>query len=133
MNFIRTHIISKIITALFALHILNISVDAPDRYPDWVKEDLSINDMESISEIICEKILHINNAFPEFDDHDNNDRGAVLMNHLDLIFHSPVVIAILPYTYTNFLYAKHIEDLFAQYIQNIVSPPPEPIASFPIC
>src|ERR1035437_7142030 len=76
MNFIRTTFFGKIICFLFALHILNVSVDPPDPDPEWVPEDLSVNEMESISEIICEQILHIDNAFPEQDDQDNADNGA---------------------------------------------------------
>jgi len=125
MNFIRKNILFKIFSFFFSLHMLNISVDSPDVNPDWVSEDLSVNDMESISEIICEQILHIDNAFPEFDDHDNNDGGAPIITHLDLFFYNQPVIAIMPFTYTHSHYAKQTKDLLGQFTSQVPTPPPK--------
>lgn len=58
-----------------ALYLLNISVDTADPHPEYIPEDLSINDQESIIEIIVEKILGYENAFIEYDDHDTEDHN----------------------------------------------------------
>ncbi|WP_422104094.1 hypothetical protein [Winogradskyella sp.] len=55
------------------LYLLNISVDTPDPNPEYIPEDLSINDQESIVEIIIEQILGFENAIKEYDDHDTED------------------------------------------------------------
>ena len=87
MKFIRTHIISKLLAFLFALHIFNMSVDPPDINPDYILEDHSVNEMESITEIICEQVLHLENFFPEHDEHDNDDHGSPVGHHLVLSFY----------------------------------------------
>ena len=60
----------RFIWLFVALNILNFSVDAPDGQPDFEKEDLAINDMESIVEIVLEEIANIDNAIPEHDEQD---------------------------------------------------------------
>ncbi len=125
MNFIRTNIIGKIICFLFALHILNVSVDPPDPEPEWVPEDLSVNEMESISEIICEQILHIDNAFPEQDDQDNADHGspaALLLAPL-IVAHQPI-LNIIPVPNSFPINVKTFESFYKQPTLEILSPPP---------
>jgi hypothetical protein len=56
-----------------ALHILNYSVDTPDAQPDYIPEDLTYNDMESILEVLLENVFGIQNAIAE---HDENDTGS---------------------------------------------------------
>jgi len=73
MDFIRRHKYLRIFCFIFALHILNLSVDNPDFYPESIAENLNINDMESIAEIVLEQVLEIDNAVQEHDDNDNND------------------------------------------------------------
>src|ERR1035437_9819983 len=113
MNFVRTNIFGKIICFLFALHILNISVDSPDPQPEWVPEDLSVNDMESISEIVCEQILHIDNAFPENDDQDNADHGAPAAFHFSpLLIVSQPLLSIIPVPSSFPIYVKTNERFY---------------------
>lgn len=52
------------------LYLLNISVDPIDPRPEYMPEDLSINDQESIVEIVIEEVLGYQNAIDEYDDHD---------------------------------------------------------------
>ena len=47
------------------IYLLNISVDTKDPHPEYIPEDLSINDQESIVEIVVEKILGFENAIQE--------------------------------------------------------------------
>ncbi len=57
------------------LYLLNISVDATDPNADHLPEDLSINDQESIIEIVLEQILGFEDAIKEYDDHDPEDHN----------------------------------------------------------
>lgn len=57
------------------LYLLNISVDTADPNPEHIPEDLSINDQESIIEIIVEQVLGYEDAFKEYDDHDTEDHN----------------------------------------------------------
>lgn len=61
---------------MITLQIINCSVDPIDPSPDYVPEDLSINEMETITEIIAEEVLDIEDCFPEQDDHDNPDKTS---------------------------------------------------------
>lgn len=65
---------------LLAAHFLNISVDSEDIRPDYTAEDPSINDQESVVEIILEQFLDIENAIAEHDESDaegqNNKKGG---------------------------------------------------------
>ena len=54
---IRNSVFTKILWGLMGLYLLNISVDTADPNPEHIPEDLSINDQESIVEIVVEKIL----------------------------------------------------------------------------
>jgi len=66
-----------------ALHIINCCVDTPDLQPDGEPEDLSINDPESVIEIVLENVFHIENAIPEHDEPDNEGLAIVkvMFNH----------------------------------------------------
>lgn len=59
-----------------ALHVINMSVDAPDGYAvagrGEQREDLSVNDIESLSELMLEECFGIVNAVPERDEPDEN-------------------------------------------------------------
>ncbi|GAB3256464.1 hypothetical protein GCM10027347_18290 [Larkinella harenae] len=59
-----------------AINVINFSIDAPDQLTQpLVKnvgaEDLSVNKMESIGEVLLEKVLKIPDAVPEQDDPDH--------------------------------------------------------------
>lgn len=67
------------------LYLLNISVDSPDPNPESIPEDLSINDQESIIEIVLEKILGNENAIEEYDDNDKEDHNKKTNFKIDII------------------------------------------------
>ncbi|MEW2921113.1 hypothetical protein AB1A65_06565 [Muricauda sp. ANG21] len=69
------------------LYLLNISVDSADPYPEHIPEDLSINDQESIVEILVEKVLGFENAFEEYDDNDTEDHNKKKNVKIDLLVH----------------------------------------------
>lgn len=57
------------------LYLLNISVDTSDAYPAYIAEDLSINDQESIVELVVETFLGYGNVIKEYDDPDSQDHN----------------------------------------------------------
>jgi len=87
---IRNSVFSKILWGLMGLYLLNISVDTADPNPEHIPENLSINDQESIVEIVVEKILGYENAIEEYDDHDTEDHNKKSNVKIDLATHSLV-------------------------------------------
>ena len=90
---IKDGTLSRLLCGLFALYLLNISIDAPDRYSNAVPEDLSINDQESILEVVLEKVMGYENAIAEYDDNDSNretslEKGASIDHFVLVSFHS---------------------------------------------
>jgi len=85
MNFLRQHIVVRTLWLLMAIHIFNCTIDAPDQTPPWMPEDLSYNEMETISEFVAEKIIGLDNFFPENDDNDSDD-NSILKSKLTLDF-----------------------------------------------
>lgn len=82
--YIRNSFSCKILWAIMGLFLLNISVDAKDPNPEHIPEDLSINDQESIVEILIEKVLGFENAFKEYDDHDTENHSKKANVKVDL-------------------------------------------------
>lgn len=76
METIRQSRILNLVWLSFSLLIFNYSVDVPDQYTDYVAEDLSYNDIESISEFFLEVVLGIDNAVPEHDEDDSDDQSG---------------------------------------------------------
>lgn len=113
-----------------SLHILNCSVDSPDVLPDHIPENLSDNDIESVSELILEHILGFENAISEHDEPDNNDGYSFEFAKIILYFQS-----------TNLRVFSQIEELIttdkvsilyglsycSQFHPDIVAPPPQTI------
>lgn len=123
MGYLRRHIILRFTALLLAMHVLNFSVDSPDLYPDCFAEDLSLNDMESIVEIVMEKVLHIDNAIPEHDEPDDN--GSISVDLQYYVLEAPVTVALVS-SYTEYAYPiRWSESCKSQYSHNIIPPPPK--------
>lgn len=76
MEFLRHSKIMAALWLLLAAMILNYSIDVPDPNNDSVKEDLSYNDIESITELIFEYGFGWDNFVPEHDEDDREDDGG---------------------------------------------------------
>jgi hypothetical protein len=107
----------------------NCSVDVPDVKKSNHAEDLSINDMESIIEIVFEKFLGFDNSVKEFDDSDQD--SFQFKKGLDLYVKPSIQIAsIKPFI----LIEKQIKitsnffDIKSQN-QDISTPPPRQLFS----
>ncbi|MEQ8471521.1 MAG: hypothetical protein RIC35_10060 [Marinoscillum sp.] len=83
MRFFRNHIVVRALGLFMAAYVLNFSVDAPDAQTDHVAEDLSINDMESVAEIVLEEWMEIEDAIPEHDESDANDSTMTFKKSFD--------------------------------------------------
>ena len=108
--------------------MLNSSVDIPDYllYPS--KADLAnsnFNQIESLAELICEKVLNIHGLFPDLKDKSEGDHHrAKKIATVKFIYNN------LCYSFTGFhfaeqnftfLYKAHFTDFTAE----ILSPPPQ--------
>ncbi len=67
------------------IYMLNISADTRDPESNHIAEDLSINDQESMIEVLVETILGFEDAFEEFDDPDGDDQNKKISPKADLI------------------------------------------------
>lgn len=67
---------TRIFCIVLALHLLNFSIDSKDPHPEAVPEDLSFNDIESVTEFFAETVLGWKNAFAEHDEKDSEDGGS---------------------------------------------------------
>jgi len=59
---------------LMAFHLFNCTIDAPDLTPPGLPEDLSYNEMETVTEFIAEIIFGLDDFFPENDEDDSGDK-----------------------------------------------------------
>lgn len=108
------------------IYLLNISVDTADPNPEHIPEDLSINDQESIVEIVVEKVLGFEDAIKEYDDHDTEDHNKQKNIKIDLLVH---VIKADKFAHDQIddrkeLYPDYVARL-TQGISEIDSPPPK--------
>ena len=71
------------------LYIFNLSADTADPESQHVAEDLSINDQESMVEVLVETILGYEDTFEEFDDPDGDDHNKKTTHQIDLVLHNP--------------------------------------------
>ncbi|MDH7911400.1 hypothetical protein [Winogradskyella sp. SYSU M77433] len=85
MESIRNSLFSKILWGFMGLYFLNISVDAADPNPEYIPEDLSFNDQESIIEFILEKVLGYEDAIQEYDDYDSEDHNTKKNSKIDFL------------------------------------------------
>lgn len=114
-----------------ALHVINVSIDAPDPYvtPRFLGErhkDLTINEIESFSELLFEECLGLDDAFPEHDDANGNHSGVASVEQ-DYFFHHPFVFNTLPVSYWYLIrQAVPFKPAYAlMHVPEISSPPPQ--------
>lgn len=127
MQFIRQHIIFKYCWLLMTAIFINNSVDPVDPNGDWVAEDLSVNEMETIAEIVAEHLLDIEDCFKETNDDDPDSSTAVKVLK-DVSQYVPVKIT-APKLGLALADALPTPDYFkrfnSQFISEINAPPPK--------
>ncbi|UFH52439.1 hypothetical protein [Spirosoma sp. KNUC1025] len=115
---------------LMALTVINISIDSRDTTSrtgrtTMYHEDLSINKIESISELILEEVFGIQNAVPEQDD--SNDESE--LTEQDYEFNQLFAFAPLR-PLVHYLNARPVPfwpERISIHVSEIVGPPPQPI------
>lgn len=108
------------------LYLLNISVDPADPNPDYIPEDLSINDQESMVELIVEQLLGFEDAFEEFEDPDGEDHHSKKNLKIDLVLQpfSNSKYTDQIHLIRNQHFSRYNTDLFGGF-KKISSPPPK--------
>ncbi len=107
-------------------YLLNISVDTADLNPNYLPEDLSINDQESIIELVIEQVLGFEDAIKEYDDNDLEDffkKKISTANWLTTYNQKETTTYFLLFDLEP-LFSYHLARLLAGF-STIVSPPPQ--------
>jgi len=113
-----------------ALHILNFSIDAPDVQDYAVAEDLSYNEIESITEWFTEDVLQIKDTFKETDEQGDEDNNGFIKKVVDLKFYQvhfeeETIPTILSNIKNNSTFVHYTQPFCAVNYITIFSPPPE--------
>jgi len=110
-----------------AAHIFNCSVNTPDAKPDYVPEDLTYNDMESVVEIVLENVLDIKDAIAEHDENDTEEGNSFTIKK-DFSFHNRSKVEKIN-IFDNGLHitvsTDYKEQYSSQFHPEIVPPPPK--------
>jgi len=116
----------RLILIFLALHIFNCSIDAPDAFPNYVPEDLSINEMESVGELMLEKVFGFTTALPEHDENDQEEGMDFKLSKL-MIFYQPIIKPVWVSRKYNLVcnYPVFEGRFETQFISEIESPPPQ--------
>ncbi|MBD0825329.1 hypothetical protein [Aestuariibaculum marinum] len=120
---------SRIVVAFWgcmALYLLNISVDPADIQPDYIPEDLSFNDQESIIEIVVEKVFGFEDAFEEYDDPDTEEHNHAKPLKIDLgmVFSEDKSYELFYITATHQIFYRYKSGL-TMGVFDIDTPPPK--------
>lgn len=102
---------TRLLAICMTVLILNLSIDAPDpvrfvnhRYV--TTEDLSVNEIKSISEWILEDVCNIPNAVPETDD---DDATSIVKHFVDYyFFNNHFLAASIPISFSLSFKAVHL-------------------------
>lgn len=129
MKKLRQHKICKIVWIVIALHILNFSFDAPDAQNNSVSENLSYNEIESITEWFAEDVLQIKDAFSETDEQGDEESGFIKkivdLKFYQVNFEDTEKTLLLSYIKNNNTNIHYFEPFCVTNYISIFSPPPE--------
>lgn len=130
MKLFNRRVLSKLLLFFLTAVIFNLSVDVKDYSENYIPEDLSFNDQESIVELIVEKWLGFSNAFIEYDEPDQEDGGildfhkitlAINSQNQTIVFDKSPIISIKNSKRLNYLNSNSLKKPFL----DILSPPPK--------
>jgi hypothetical protein len=124
MDFFRSILPVRAVIFMLSAEILNLSIDPPDLRPNH-PEDLSVNDIESIAELVLENVFGVNNAVKEQEDHDAPDGNPFILK-IDL--YSAVCLKLQPRPYFSTVtksYQELQKSVFKSLHSDIASPPPK--------
>lgn len=129
--FRKSHYNVRVACFLLAVHFLNFSIDPVDLRPNTVAEDLSINDIESFTELVAEDVLGYEDCFAEHEDADDEKSAPVPINVLKYICYQQdagpdLEDRVLPGAKKVYFVRDHSD--YAVLAIEITSPPPEAIS-----
>jgi len=129
VNFLRQPTIARFIAGMLAFVVFNLSIDPPDLLVNLdddiaYEEDLSVNEMESLTEVILEKALSMEDAVPETDDQDGEFEFKKTESFVSLPL---ITFGLVDYTPLKniFLSPSSGAPSWQQPIFEIVPPPPQ--------
>lgn len=67
------------------LYLLNLSVDTIEHVPSSLTQNLSVNDQESIVELLVEKVLGYEDAIKEVNDYDREEHNEKKNTKIDFL------------------------------------------------
>lgn len=85
IQFWRNGLQVRLVAALMALYLFDVSVDF--QHSRQLEENLSVNEIESISELVLEEIADLENLF---DEHQESDREPITKVSVSLIYLVPL-------------------------------------------
>lgn len=123
-------ILKKFICWILLLQMINISIDPPDvkffKNADVMhREDLSINEIESIYELISEVFL--NRYVHESDENDING----ISKTFNIYFFAPASVQFYTPAFS-IGYCSYYQNIFSVLFSKPISPPPKQVEFFPI-
>lgn len=125
MDSIRNFLFIKYLWIFLSLLIFNYSIDVPDIYSDEIAEDLSFNDIESISELVLEVVFECKNAVPEHDEDDQDEKSG-FTKKIDAPILQNIVLEKKPFVFI--ILTKHVfkniqKFINKPYLSNLIKPP----------
>lgn len=103
--------------------LLNLSVDTSDFHQEILGEDLSINDQESMIELILEQGFGLEDCIPEFDDVDNEEQGSDTGNSFKVIGFPSDRSGLDIKLFSEFPYPILDQKIFSSVIERTTPPP----------
>lgn len=120
-------ILARFVCVMLALHFFNFSIDPIDKHADSIPEDLSINDIESVSELVVEVVFSAGDIFAEHDEPDSDEGGSLRVCKLFLTDMRLVIVNQQPIEFSLQFSVAPGERIVSR-ATNVVSPPPKALA-----
>jgi len=128
VRYLRESYLRKLIAFFLLIAIVNTTIDPPDFLKNIdadieLEEDLTVNEIESIAELVLEHGMDMDNAIPETDDSDTEN---LLKKYEVVDFDRQYVVDFIPFFFALSLeYHSTFTDHFSVFTLPIDSPPPQ--------
>ena len=129
----RIFFFRQFLCLLMAVHIINVSIDTPDSYSLQLmsgeqQKALSVNKIESFSELVLEDWLGFTNALPENNDPEDNLEEIKIEQ--DYFFYPGFALAFAPLYWhlPNQAVLRKPTARILMLVQEITPPPPKRVA-----
>jgi hypothetical protein len=127
LKFIRNTYLNRFIIIAITFAIINTAIDPPDLMQNMdndfaFEEDLSVNEIESIVELVMEKGMDMKDAIPESDDSDSEDFCKKMEINVFLVTFLPVEF----YKFESLIiHQTRLIQHFSCFSHRLESPPPK--------